>query len=66
MLIGTYRNVDVIVSGHPLKAVKRELLAKQQSEELPLEYLRKEAVARYLAVRFPDNRFPPDLAGLTH
>src|SRR6185369_10924892 len=28
MLIGTYRPVELIVSGHPLKAVKRELLAK--------------------------------------
>src|SRR5678816_568372 len=66
MLIGTYRTVDVIVSGHPLKAVKRELLAKQQCEELPIEYLTKEAIARYLAVRFPDNRFPAELAGLIY
>jgi predicted ATPase/DNA-binding winged helix-turn-helix (wHTH) protein len=66
MLIGTYRTVDVIVSGHPLKAIKRELLAKQQCEELPLEYLSKEAIARYLAVRFPGNRFPADVARLIH
>jgi DNA-binding winged helix-turn-helix (wHTH) protein/tetratricopeptide (TPR) repeat protein len=66
MLIGTYRTVDVILSGHPLKAIKRELLAKQQCEELPLEYLSKEAIARYLAVRFPGNRFPADLARLIH
>src|SRR5262249_21836368 len=37
MLIGTYRTVELIVSGHPLKAVKQELLAKQHCEELPLE-----------------------------
>jgi predicted ATPase len=66
MLIGTYRPVDVIVKGHPLKAVKRELLAKQQCDELPLENLSEEAIVRYLAVRFPDNRFPSDLAGLIH
>ena len=53
MLIGTYRTVELIVSGHPLKAVKQELLAKQQCEELPLEYLSEEAVAKYLSVRFP-------------
>jgi hypothetical protein len=45
MLIGTYRTVDLIVSGHPLKAVKQELLAKRQCEELPLEYL-SETVAK--------------------
>ena len=66
MLIGTYRTVDVILSAHPLKAIKRELLAKQQCKELPLEYLSKEAIARYLAVRFPGNRFPADLARLIH
>src|SRR5262249_39275093 len=57
MLIGTYRPVEVIVSGHPLKAVKSELLAKQQCEELALEYLSEEAIAKYLDVRFPKNRF---------
>ena len=66
MLIGTYRTAELIVSGHPLKAVKRELLAKQQCEELPLEYLSENAVAEYLSVRFPNNRFPSGLAGLIH
>ena len=64
MLIGTYRPVELIVSGHPLKAVKQELLAKQQCEELALEYLSEEAVAMYLSIRFPANRFPAELAGL--
>src|SRR4030095_5429891 len=66
MLIGTYRTVELIVSGHPLKAVKQELLAKQQCEELPLEYLSEDAVAQYLSVRFPTHRFPTELAGLIH
>ncbi|HEV8371236.1 MAG TPA: AAA family ATPase [Pyrinomonadaceae bacterium] len=66
MLIGTYRTVELIVSGHPLNAVKQELLAKQQCEELPLEYLSQEAVAKYLSVRFPSNRFATGLGGLIH
>jgi Predicted ATPase len=66
MLIGTYRNVELIISRHPLKAVKQELLAKQQCEELPLEYLTVDAVSEYLSVRFPGNRFPVGLAGLIH
>ncbi|HSF24668.1 MAG TPA: AAA family ATPase [Blastocatellia bacterium] len=66
MLIGTYRPAELIVSGHPLKAVKQELLAKHNCEELPLEYLSEAAVARYLSVRFPNNRFPERLAGLIH
>jgi DNA-binding winged helix-turn-helix (wHTH) protein/predicted ATPase len=66
MLIGTFRNVELVVSGHPLKAVKQELLAKQLCKELPLEYLTEAAVYDYLAVTFPGNRFPPGLAGLIH
>jgi predicted ATPase/DNA-binding winged helix-turn-helix (wHTH) protein len=66
MLIGTYRPVDLVLSGHPLKAVKSELLAKQQCEELPLGYLSKQAVERYLSVRFPVNRFSPKLTALLH
>ena len=66
MLIGIYRVVDLIVSEHPLKAVKQELLAKQQCSELPLEYLNQDAVAKYLSVRFPSNRFPTRLAKLIH
>ena len=50
MPIGTYRNVELIVSRHPLKAVKQELQAKELCEELPLEYLTEAAVSQYLAV----------------
>ena len=66
MLIGTYRPVELVVSGHPLKAVKRELQAKQQCQELRLECLSEGAVAKYLSVRFSRNRFPIELAGLIH
>jgi predicted ATPase len=66
MLIGTYRTVELIVSGHPLKAVKRELLAKQQCEELPLEYLSEAAVDKYLSIRFAGNRFPSKFGALIH
>jgi len=66
MMIGTYRPVELIVSGHPLKAVKQELLAKQQCEELALEYLSTKVVAEYLLMRFSNNRFPEELAALIH
>ncbi|HKA20549.1 MAG TPA: AAA family ATPase [Blastocatellia bacterium] len=66
LLIGTYRSAELIVSGHPLKAVKQELLARQQCEELQLDYLTETEVAEYLSVRFPGNQFPAELAGLIH
>src|SRR5262245_42167598 len=66
MVIGTYRPADLIASGHPLKGIKRELAAKHLCQELPLEYLSEQAVAAYLAVRFPGHRFPAALAALIH
>jgi DNA-binding winged helix-turn-helix (wHTH) protein/predicted ATPase len=66
MLIGTYRTVELVLSGHPLKAVQRELRAKQQCHELRLEYLSEDQVIEYLFIRFPDNRFPAALAALIH
>lgn len=58
LVVGTYRPVDVIVSDHPLKAVKRELQAHGLCHELPLEYLAENVVAEYLAVKFPSHQFP--------
>lgn len=66
MLIGTYRDVELNVSGHPLKAVKQQLHAKQLCKEMPLEYLTAAATRDYLTVRFPGNKFPAELATLIH
>ena len=38
-LLATYRPADVVVSGHPLKALKQELQVHGQCEELPLGFL---------------------------
>ena len=53
LVLGTYRPVEVIVSGHPLKGVKQELALHGHCAELALEGLSEGAVAEYLAVRFP-------------
>src|SRR5208282_2446210 len=45
MLIGTYRPVDVIVSQHPLNALKRDLLVHQLCREIALEPLDEAEVA---------------------
>jgi DNA-binding winged helix-turn-helix (wHTH) protein/predicted ATPase len=66
LLIGTYRPVDVILSEHPLKGVKRELQAHGLCRELPLEYLSEQIVAEYLSMRFPGQEFPALLARLIH
>src|SRR5262249_26619609 len=66
LLIGTYRPVDMILSGHPLRSVKQELLAKKLCEELPLEYMTQAEVEQYLMARLPHNQFPPEFAWMIH
>ena len=66
LLIATYRPVDVAVSDHPLKAVKQELQAHRQCEEIALEYLHPEAVNLYLKARYSRHEFPKALASLLH
>src|SRR5436190_7350800 len=66
MLVATLRPAELIASGHPMKAVQRELLARQLCEELPLDYLSEPAIAEHLAARFPAHRFPAELVALIH
>src|SRR5262249_28071954 len=66
LLIGTYRPVDMILSGHPLRSVKQELQAKRLCEELPLAYMTQAEVEKYLTARFPHSQFPAEFAGMIH
>jgi DNA-binding winged helix-turn-helix (wHTH) protein len=66
LLLATYRPVEVIVTDHPLHTVKQELLTHRSCEELTLELLTEEAVAEYLALRFPASPLPGALARLVH
>jgi predicted ATPase len=66
LVLGTYRPADVIVSGHPLKALKQELQAHGRCEELPLGFFTDAEVAQYLAVRFPRQQLPPELGRALH
>src|SRR5262245_27936985 len=51
LLLGTYRPVEVLLRGHPVQTVKRELGLQGQAVELPLELLTADEVAQYLARR---------------
>jgi DNA-binding winged helix-turn-helix (wHTH) protein/tetratricopeptide (TPR) repeat protein len=66
LLIGTYRPVELILSEHPLKAVKQELQLHRLCHDLPLDFLTHEDVGEYLRRRFPPNDFDPALVRLIH
>jgi len=66
MVIGTYRPVDVIVSEHPLNALKQDLLIHQLCREIPLEPLGEGEVAEYLAAESLGASLPEGLASLLY
>src|SRR5262245_33651660 len=66
LVIGSYRSVDVIVKGHPLRALIQELRVRHQCEDIPLTFLREPHVAAYLAQRFGGHAFPSELARALH
>ncbi len=66
LVIGSYRSGDVIVAGHPLRALIQELGVRRQCEDIGLAFLREPHVAAYLAQRFGGHAFPPQLARAVH
>jgi DNA-binding winged helix-turn-helix (wHTH) protein/tetratricopeptide (TPR) repeat protein len=66
MLIGTCRAVDMVLSGHPLKALKQDLLIHRLCNEVILDPLDEAAVAEYLAAESEGAAVPEGLAGLIY
>jgi predicted ATPase len=52
LVIGTYRPVEILGTGHPLSAMKQELQLHNYCEEIRLPPLSEDHVATYLARRF--------------
>jgi predicted ATPase len=65
-LLGTLRPAELVMGKHPLKGVKQELQAHGQCQEVRVELLSAHEVREYLARRFPQNSFPPELGTLIH
>ncbi len=66
MLIATYRPVEVILSGSPLKSLKQDLLVHRLCREIVLERLTESEVEEFLAAKFRGSGLPKLLAGLIH
>jgi DNA-binding winged helix-turn-helix (wHTH) protein/tetratricopeptide (TPR) repeat protein len=52
LVLATYRPTDAAVSGHPIAALKRDLVQRNTARELSLELLDEPAVRDYLRQRF--------------
>src|SRR5262245_6919737 len=66
LVLGSYRPVDVIVTGHPLRSLLQDFRVRRQCEEIALEFLREPDIAAYLAGRFHTCSLPPELPRAVH
>jgi predicted ATPase len=66
LVVATYRPTELLLGPHPFHQVKLELQGKGVCTELPLGFLGREDIDRYLALAFPGHAFPADFAGLIH
>jgi predicted ATPase len=66
LVVVTYRPTDLALSGHPFGPFQLELEGRGLCREIPLGFLDRADVDRYLALRFPGHAFPPELAALLH
>lgn len=66
MLLATYRPVEVILSGSPLKSLKQDLLVHRLCREIVLERLTEAEVEEFLAAKLAGSGLPKLLAGVIH
>ena len=66
LLLGTYRQADVVATDNPLTVLKQDLLIHRLCTELALEHLDESDVGDYLAAEFSAADFPSGLDRLIH
>jgi predicted ATPase/tRNA A-37 threonylcarbamoyl transferase component Bud32 len=66
LVLTGYRPSDMALSEHPFLAIRTELQSRGLFEEVPLDFLRPDDVAAYLALQFPDHAFPAEFADVIY
>ena len=66
MIVATCRPSDLAQARHPFLSVKLDLVARGMCREILPGSLDLVAVARYIALQFPEHGFPSDFARLVH
>src|SRR5919109_1889978 len=66
LIVGTYRPIDVLARGHPLRSLVSELRLHRQCQELLLDVWSPAGVVAYLHQRFAGKPCPPELVSLLH
>jgi hypothetical protein len=66
LVVLTYRPSDLVLAKHSFRQIQRELQAHGLCREVALEFLSPKDVDNYLALEFPEHRFPKEFASLIY
>ncbi len=66
LVVGTYRQAELLRSKHPFLGVKLELQARGICHDVQLPWLTGAEVNRYLELHYPGHAFPPALSARIH
>ena len=66
LVIATYRPSDLLLAKHPFLQVRPDLQSRGLCREIELEFLSRSEIEKYLALEFPEHRFPAELPALIH
>ncbi|HET7217109.1 MAG TPA: hypothetical protein VFJ02_03640, partial [Vicinamibacterales bacterium] len=66
LFLTTYRPAEMALAQHPFLGISNNLRLRGVFEEIALGFLEAVDVDRYLALQFPEHRFPPDFAAMIH
>ncbi|HEU4391674.1 MAG TPA: AAA family ATPase, partial [Blastocatellia bacterium] len=66
LVVVNYRESDLLLARHPFLQLKRDLQARGLCHEIRLQFLSRDEIENYLALEFPDHRFPQNLPALIH
>ena len=66
LIVATYRPTELMLGDHVLARIKLELQGRGLCHELSLDLLTRGDIDKYLALEFPQHRFPVEFAELIH
>jgi len=66
LVVAAYRPSELLPPGHPFSMMQLDLQTRGLCREVPVDLLSLEEVERYLALEFPQHRFPPGFSNVIH
>ena len=66
LIVAAYRPSELFPAKHPFSTVQLDLQTRGVCREVPVEFLSRHDIDRYLAIEFPGHRFPPNFSDVIH